>query len=745
MRVTRSQAVDERSWNWLGACLGLILLAGGQGRTRAGTEFGGALVEQGGSSTSSTLLSGLQTRGGLAWIRGHSATTAAFGFRRIDDIRHYLSAPTPESGPLPSDLFEVYRAGRDRIPTGDGAPVAWEVWNEPDFYFVSDNASDMAAVLKAAWWGIRSKAPNATILMPSLAFAPSRYAVELAQNGVARWTDGWNIHFYGWAADYPDFLAQHRSFTEALGWQAPLWVTEVGYLQMPQSLVDDLDTLGRQAAFHERAMAESWIGGVARHFVFSLDAFRLSSWELGLSDSAGRGYPALDSVIAMARRLEGTRPLWRLVHQRSGASIGVVLEEADGRWWTMLWSPGRPRESGGPAWNSPPPALERLRLTLRWPRSVPEIHVGLDAATSLVPSQMPQVELAPERNVHWRTPPGRFELEGCRWERLNAPLESPSMRRTSAPGWKRSLRRELATVPAAGTLRSTVVVRWRAGSGWVTDKPSQTQRLLRGARGDASLDLYNFGVEPVRGRWEIETPTGWTCGTSSISDASVCHGDVVIQPQSHVAVPVSVQCSGVAPGDSGRVRIRWRAEDGAADDASVLWQPVVENPTAWHRFGWRDFLARGSQPDAWQVFETHPGEYTFEIRRPGGPQGDVALFLELPRGKQTRDWFCARVKAPSAAGRPFGQLFLMTADGEVWRHGEWRELTPEGWEWRAALGDFSPTVWSRRRTMVEPPVSEARWLVLRFQGLAPGQVLEVIDPALCRDSRPRAVRVATRP
>ncbi len=84
-----------------------------------------------------------------------------------------------------------------------------------------DNAADMAAVLKAAWWGVKAGRPAVPVVMPSLAFCPSKYALEFANNGLASWTDGWNCHFYGWAADFPDFLANTAAFAATWSGDGP--------------------------------------------------------------------------------------------------------------------------------------------------------------------------------------------------------------------------------------------------------------------------------------------------------------------------------------------------------------------------------------------------------------------------------------------------------------------------------------------------------------------------------------------
>jgi hypothetical protein len=690
------------------------------------------------------LLESLKARGGVSWIRGRSDAAARLGFRRLEDVQHYLPQVPSVPGSLPEDLFEIFETCRQRLPKGTGAPSVWEVWNEPDFYFVSNNAADMAAVLKAAWLGIKQGQPEATVLMPSLAFCPSRYALELAHNGLASWTDGWNVHFYGWAADYPDFLAQHRGFMGVLGLRAPLWVTEIGYLQLPLSQSNDRDALERQAAFHERVLIESFVAGVDRHVVFALDACNYASSDLGLAGSDGRPRPALRMLTDLPSMLRGVQPIWRLVHNDSGASVGVVLEQEDGRWWTVLWAPGRLRETWMAQPETPTSVPERLRVNVRWPSGFQEIGMGFDGGVAAAPSQLPFVELTPERNVHFRTPPSRFRLSGCRWDRIEAPKASRDD--LGKLRVNRGVRSELRHSLPPRRRPSPVVVRWSAGTGWRPDKPSQSYRMAPEHDAQGVVEIFNFGAEAAQGRWDMDVPTGWRCWQemeleglpNEVTTPTPFRGGALeIPPLSKRRLAMRIESSRRWTTEPVRMTVRWRGDDGEQDQASVRWQVERQDLTSWHRFGWREFQAHGSQPDAWHVFEMEPGNFSLEIRRHFGPQRGAFVTWELPRGTRSLDRFRATVSSRSGAGagKTYAQLFLVTPDGEVWRYDEWVALSTDGVHWDAGLEDFAPTAWSRHRTMIRPPVETARWLVMRFQGLESGQVIQVSEPALCRPAR----------
>ncbi|MEI6861850.1 MAG: hypothetical protein WCL04_06310, partial [Verrucomicrobiota bacterium] len=134
----------------------------------------------------------------------------------------------------PLDLGEAYvhaeRLAYDAWPN----VAAWEIGNEPDLFWTSDNAATYASYLKAVALGLRAGSRAATlaarsasrdprtrspapaeplILNGALAMTPGPFLEQLAANDVLSHLDGFNWHFYG----YPeDFTAQYRQFEEAV-------------------------------------------------------------------------------------------------------------------------------------------------------------------------------------------------------------------------------------------------------------------------------------------------------------------------------------------------------------------------------------------------------------------------------------------------------------------------------------------------------------------------------------------------
>ena len=684
------------------------------------TEFGGGV--HGADPVVDRTLGSLDPAGPLRWIRGGSPRVAKHGFQGLFDIRSLMTQTARDRHRLPEDLLATYRACRDRLPDFPGSPRVFEVWNEPDFYFVNDSAADMAASLKAAWWGVKTRMPHALVLMPSLAFRPGRYAIELAANGVASWTDGWNLHFYGWSSDFADFLAHHRTFASAIGCDRPFWLTEIGYIGMTAGDADDPLAQATQTAFHERTMIESWALGVDRHLLFQLTPFTEGRNELGLTDAEGRWRPALERAVRVARALEITRPLFRIRHETFGEDVGLVLDRGDDQWWTILWSPERPGEVPVPGMRIRHGSAKEFRLDVDWPKRWNEVRLGFDGDTALAPSQVVALEPTPWRNLHVHGPSEPFRLKGCRWIPWSASnVETPSIESRA--------RKELDSLPPRRA-PSPVVVRWRMPSPFVTDKASQTVRLPSGeVLADTTIQFHNFSDQPQSGEWSLDAPPGW-----SVLGPPPPHR-LTIPPLDRREVRLRLsprEEAGARPGMPGRLNARWTDAIGHVDEASVRLVADAAGLSTWWEWSWRNFLADPRQADTWQVYARDEGGSTIEVRSVGGLNREIAVHLKLPRGVQETDRFRVTLRHVSGGGFPHVQIHMTTATGETWRYGEMLALEHEFAKVDAALGDFSPAIWSRHRTFLFPPVAEAIGLTLQFQGMEPGDVIEFDRPSLGR-------------
>lgn len=738
-RLGRGSAPERfRSW-WSGlrrlaaAFMGCGVLAGAAGPASA-TEFGGMVF--GRDEVIVPVLRSLQGSDTFRWIRSASPRVPEYGFQGVGDVQHVVPRGDRARDALPRDLFEVYHTCRTNLPSFEDAPRVWEVWNEPDFHFIRDSAADMAAVLKAAWWGVKSARPGHKVLMPSLAFRPARYAVELAHNGMGSWTDGYNLHFYGWAADFPRVLAHHRVLTDAVGLSVPWWVTEIGYFQLPASGGDDAEALARQAAFHERVMVESWCAGVGVHLAFILNPYVEGGWDLGLTDSVLRWRPALAAVQGLGDRLQGAEPWKRLVDRATGASLGVALkeqgeDEADA-WWMILWSPARLREQPLPGTEFDDAYPLRYPVQLRWRDPGSQVRVGMAGETPWAAAQLEQLELTPERNLHLRAAGSLPDVEGGRWMDVAAPVETPRVR---AP-W----RRELDALPrVTNGPRSPVVVRIVAdGGGNRVEKPGQRVRVSSRWGGPLTVQLHNFGKE-ASGRWSLEVAEPWRLqdvgrgtppGRTLDGDARVA--SLQRQDLSFTLIPPAEDRRVIR--EPARLWARWRGADGSEDVASIRIAAEPGMPAERHRIGWRGLRPRPVDPATWRVFESQPGVLHVESMEPAGPLRDAAIRWEVPRAaKAGGAWLEGALRTVQARGRVHAQLFAVTDEGEVWRYGEWRELSGETpLLLRASWEDYEPTVWSRHHDFGGVDATRVRWMVLRLQGLSAGDVVEIQDLGWCR-------------
>lgn len=151
-------------------------------------------------------------------------------------------APLPSAHPWnqqPENLLELYAAAK-KLGEHATEPAAWEVFNEPDAFWTSEHPERIVAVHKAVYLGIKDGARARTkdlpiVLMASTAHAPSPWLERAAANGIFEYTDALNLHFYGHARDFRDYLRVHRDYTarHTGGRSLPVWITECGIDAVP--------------------------------------------------------------------------------------------------------------------------------------------------------------------------------------------------------------------------------------------------------------------------------------------------------------------------------------------------------------------------------------------------------------------------------------------------------------------------------------------------------------------------------
>ena len=687
-----------------GVLLACLLLGGS---ATAATEFGGVVT--GRETNWVHLLPALRAQGDVRWLRTAAPAAAEAGFDLVADLRFRAGAGlSPARDVLPDDLLAVYWRCRTNLPAHPGRRQAWEVWNEPDFYFVRDQAHAMAAVLKAVWWGVKAGDPAAEVLMPSLAFRPGRYALELVRNGALNFTDGWNWHFYGWAPEFRPVQAQQREFFRLFGRAFPVWITEAGWFQMPAALAADPALLARQSAFHERLAAEAAAEGVARYLPFALSAYGETQYDLGLTAPDDMPRPALTRYLELTRELAGAAPRWEL--RRGGEPVGLALERTDGGFWTLLWSPGRPEER---VFGSPP----RPRAApLAWSARVAPPDGGAPR----------EIIVTPEANASFTTGTAPFPISGVTWRRWTpagvprSAVRAFLRRAADDAGFSADELSELRR----GRAPSPVVLQLTPSAGAVNDKAAHAYAVEPGGQVVLRLRLHNFSETPRRGRLTVETPPGWPPRLLHLP------GPLEAGPLSALAHELELD---VPAGASGRhaLRARWEGEDGIRDTALLWLAPRAPLPRR-TPLPWRAWQPPLEAPAQWQPFLMDAATLRLEIAAPEGPGRAALAWAPLPRRPAADDVLTGVLRLVRPRPGVYVQPFLVSAAGEQVRHGELEEIPAGGLlaQWRA--GDFGPTIWSRVDSFVLPEPRTLRHLVLRFQGLDPGEEVELVDWNLAR-------------
>ena len=569
---------------------------------------------------------------GINWMRLSSESLAAAGFNETA-VLTFREKNAADETRLPTDLLALYWHCRTNLPIYPAVQQAWEVWNEPDFYFVSDNADRMAAAVKAAYWGIRRGNPRAKVLMPSLAFVPGTYARELAGNGIRPYLDGYNFHFYGWAQDFPNWLAAHERFLREQQWRLPIWLTEIGCFSLLVRDAGSPEALARQQAFHEITAVQALASRLDFYFPFILTPYHEDQWDLGLTSPDWQPRPALDSYLEVTRQFARGRPLFRIRHRPTQEFIGLVLGMPDGTWQTIVWSPYRFEEDRlpetGPETNSfhVPGAVGHseptdLDLYFQFQSGGQLRQIGLHQPLGLHELSNAWFRVSAEQNLFLQTLPGRYEILDCEWVAVDAAPELPSIPSTHGRGQPHLTPIRPAAAPAndpAESDPSPVIVRISYAPPISADKPSQTYRFNRNFPVEGFLEVYNFSETPKRGKLKLLLPFSWTpAGEGWVqvrADAAFCLAETIqIDGLSKKIVPFrqnpnperaapsrrSREMKGGLPA-RGLVQCDWEGTDGSRDRAANwieadFFSPVPNLP--FPGAGWKSCAGREGQ---WQI------------------------------------------------------------------------------------------------------------------------------------------------
>lgn len=194
---------------------------------------------------------------GVGWLRERGPETAlgelrAAGFRTVSFTGLRGVAAERRENQLPEDLLAVYHAAVAMAREHPGVD-AWEMVGEPDVGYARDLPDRVVAFQKAVYLGVQAavrslgraeegatagsddrsrSAGNPTpgppahpitppfsraplVLMGALALPPGPWLDRAVRNGLLDYTDAYNFHFYGHAADLGGVIAAHRALIKS--------------------------------------------------------------------------------------------------------------------------------------------------------------------------------------------------------------------------------------------------------------------------------------------------------------------------------------------------------------------------------------------------------------------------------------------------------------------------------------------------------------------------------------------------
>jgi hypothetical protein len=623
---------------------------------------------------------------------------------------------------LATDPWAVFRDARSRLLAKD-SPHAYEIGNEPDLYFTPDLPDRMALTLKAAWWAIKTVQPEAAVLMPSLDAWPGPYAAQLAANGIGPFTDGWNIHLYGWAADFPGAVAEHRRFLARHGWQRlPVWVTETGFAEFPElPLPTPTVLLERQRAFFERVTLAAPFSRIAQQWAFVLGPYHEQGKDYGLNDPDWAPRPALDALVKLTSSLREWRPAFTLRERAHGETVGLVLARED-VWWTVLFTPNRRADFDLPeiegVTNSTglvrAPATSYFAFKLEFPDGYGPVQLGLDAAGDPVQTNHLSFTASAATNLFLRTPARKFAIGGVDWIPVSPPRGTPSLHQAPI-----SPQLVLPPIPPPSPVVISITF---PSSSLTTDRESIAYRYRANSPLDVALRLDNFGANNLRGRWQVTVPPGWTPwhATALSGEAIVAAGETSWCKLRLVPAP------GVASSARESLVARWSGADRRRDVASVVLAPARTQDEPFNTTQLPNDWRPTESDTQWERTELADGAVRLKLvaLRPGVTTG---LLLPLPAGVslQPDDLLRLRVRAADAGSEFRRRLELITPGRQVFRHGDDWPVGQEGQTIEMRVGDFTPAFWSRADPTGRTTSVDARYFRLGLFGLQAGATLEI--------------------
>jgi hypothetical protein len=221
----------------------------------------------------------------------------------------------PDSGRCPPEDTAEFGALAGQVAGhADGAIGHWEIVNEPDGDWAFEGTPEQyAAMLSAAYDGIKAQAPDAQVVLGGLMrpHEPGWLERVFATPGAdaIHKFDIANVHLRGPVDNVVRRYGEFRSWIEARGFHGPLWVTEHGYPADPAFQTDRAYAGGdpSQAAYLTQTLVGLGELGAPQVFVTlrdNLDGEYASEGLERIDEAAGNAVTRRES-FATVQRLVG--------------------------------------------------------------------------------------------------------------------------------------------------------------------------------------------------------------------------------------------------------------------------------------------------------------------------------------------------------------------------------------------------------------------------------------------------------
>jgi len=238
---------------------------------------------------------------------------------------------------FPDDLRDAYSFYEGIALRWKGQLQAFEPWNEADIsIFGGHTGSEMAALQKAAWLGLKAGNPEIIACLNPFASHKTAQLEDLNANTAWPYFDTFNLHHYEPFDAYAQIYADFRVVSAG----KPLWVTEcslpvkwAGDQKLQEPADSDLKLQSERVA---KTFAGALHEGASMVFYFLLPHYVEGQTQFGVLRPDLTPRPAFVALAAAGRLLAEARPLGRLKSDDPAVRAYLFRVKPDGRTRELL-------------------------------------------------------------------------------------------------------------------------------------------------------------------------------------------------------------------------------------------------------------------------------------------------------------------------------------------------------------------------------------------------------------------------